>query len=110
MQSLKPMQSRSHHSQSLLAQESALAILLQERLPILTPSRPYDMNNAFEDHRHDQEASSRMDNEGCPNGDNEDDRLAEELSQDADTSRKLESFECMQKERLTPNGHEPKAA
>ena len=39
-----------------------------------------------EDHRHDQEASSRMDNEGCPNGDNEEeDTLAEELSQDADT-------------------------
>ena len=38
-----------------------------------------------EDHRHDQEASSRMNNEGCPNGDNEDATLAEELSQDADT-------------------------
>jgi hypothetical protein len=38
-----------------------------------------------EHHRHDQEASSRMDSEGCPNWDNEDDTLAEELSQDADT-------------------------
>ena len=39
-----------------------------------------------EDHRHDQESPLRMDNEGCPNGDNqEDDTLADELSQDADT-------------------------
>jgi hypothetical protein len=68
------------------------------------------MNNAFEDHRHDQEASSRMDNEGCPNGENDDDTLAQELSQDADTSQKLENSECIQRAGRSPNGHEPKAA
>jgi hypothetical protein len=68
------------------------------------------MNNAFEDHRHHQEASSRMDDEGCPNGENDDDTLAQELSQDADTSQRLENSEGIQKERLSPSGSEPKAA
>ncbi len=61
---------------------------LERAEALVTASLPY------EHHHPDQEASSRMDSEGCPNCDNEeDDTLAEELSQDADTPhRRLQNL------------------
>ncbi len=58
---------------------------LQESAPF---GRGVNSPGCDEHHHHDQEASSQMDSEGCPNSGNEGDTLAEELSQDADTPRR----------------------
>jgi hypothetical protein len=56
---------------------------LQKSAPF---GRGVNSPGCYEHHHHDQEVSSRR--EGCPNCNNEDDTLAEELSQDADTPRR----------------------